>query len=139
MADVFVYNSHQRVYSTGGYYVQNNSYVESFSNLYLFFAVAPAASARERVCDAMRQAEHSKVNPMPLQNPFGEEIFTFPPLCPLPLAKGGACNLTQIGWLETTSYIIFSACKLRSKGKGDRTGANPDRFQVPPVGEIDED
>ena len=88
-------------------------------------------------CDA--EAEHSKVNPMPLQNPFGEEIFTFPPICPLPLAKGGACNLTQIGWLETTSYIIFSACKLRSKGKGDRTGANLDRFQVPPVGEIDED
>ena len=65
IADVFVYNSHQRVYSIGGYYVQKNSFAESFSNLYLFFARAPAASRRERACDTKRQASIARPIPRP--------------------------------------------------------------------------
>ena len=60
--------------------------------------------------------------------------------------KRSSVNLFTSGRLSNKSQsrlcrysCYFSACKLRSKGKGDRTGANPDRFQVPPVGEIDED
>ena len=39
--------------------------------------------------------------------------------------------------LTTNVYLYFSACKLRSKGKGDRREPIPPVSQVPPVGEID--
>ena len=43
----------------------------------------------------------------------------------------------KMGGYTPPASIYFSACKLRSKGKGDRREPIPPDFQVPPVGEID--
>ena len=79
----------------------------------IYFLQGPRGERKGKSLRRDAEAEHSKVNPMPLQKTFGVEIFTFPPLCPLPLTKGGAFNLTQIGWLETTSYIKFFCLQVK--------------------------
>ena len=64
----------------------------------IFFSFEASQSGKEL---AVRSGnEHSKVNPSANFSEGrlqfgGREVFTFPPLCPLPLTKGGAFTLWQ--------------------------------------------
>ena len=91
------------------------------------FGRAPAASARERARGATRQ--RSIAWPIPLIQGCGEaslwrkrEVLTFPPLCPLPLAKGGAFYLKpRFGC--AVRITLWQGPRGERKGKGTRCDA----------------
>ncbi len=90
------------------------------------FGKAPAASGRERARGATRQ--RSIAWPIPLNQDCGEasfggrEILTFPPLCPLPLAKGGAFYLKpRFGC--AARIPLWQGPRGERKGKGTRCDA----------------
>ena len=94
-----------------------------------------AYHSRERARGAERRA--SKARPIPLNTlggrlHFGErDILTFPPLCPLPLSKGGAFYFWQKN--NRRSNLLWQGPRGERKGKAlsgavaDCVVANPQK------------
>ena len=111
IADVFAYNSHQRVYSIGGYYMQKNSFAESFSNLYLFFLQGPRGERKGKGVRHEAVSEYSTANPSPLQKNFWRRDILHPLPCP-PLAKGEGVDFANC---VVENHFVYQFFRLQIK------------------------